>query len=50
LGYGEGECSKLGKTKDSSRKEIRSSPTLSKKNDATSLSESDRSSTRFQRK
>jgi hypothetical protein len=50
LGYGERECSKAAEAEDSSSKELRSSPTPSKKNDGTSLSESDRSSMRFQRK
>jgi hypothetical protein len=44
LGYGERECSKVEEAKDSSSKETRSSPTSTKKNDGTSLSESDRSS------
>jgi hypothetical protein len=50
LGYGERECLKASEGEDSSSKEMRSSPTPSKKNDGISLSESDRSSTRFRRK
>ena len=47
LGYGEGECSKETKASNSSRKNIESLPTPSKKKDGTSLFESDRSSKRF---
>jgi hypothetical protein len=50
LGYGEREFSKALEEEDSSSKELRSSPTPSKKNDGTSLFESDRSNTRFRRK
>jgi hypothetical protein len=50
LGYGERECSKEVESECSSRKELRSSPTPSMKNDGTSLYESDRFRTIFWRK
>jgi hypothetical protein len=50
LGYGERECSKVIEAEDSSSKELRSSPTPSKKNDGTSLSKNDISITRYWRK
>jgi hypothetical protein len=50
LGHDERECSKVAEAEESSSKELKSSPTPSKKNDGTSLSESDRSSTIFKRK